>query len=285
MRIGLDFGTTNSGAAYFDGERVRLFRLDPDGQPATVIRSALYITRAHEYLIGRQAIDTYYRQNSGRPRRLVREYAGTLKQIFSDGLEVVDHVYAHIDELQPGRLLRSLKSELAGSYAGTRIFKQSYTLEELVSVFMGEIRRRVEEESGQVVDGVVLGRPVNFVGSQQPQDNQRAEQRLRQAAEMAGFRHVTFELEPVAAALHYELTARRPQNVVVFDLGGGTLDITVMRIGNPGERQVYATGGVGIAGDALDRRIVEHLLLDHFGRNSTWGQEAIPFPASSPRPY
>lgn len=279
MHIGLDFGTTNSGAAYYDGQRVRLFHLDPDGQPATVIRSTLYVTRDHEYEIGRKAIDTYYGQNTGRPRRLVREYTGTLKQVYSDGLEVIDHVYALVDELQPGRLLRSLKSELAGSYAGTRIFRRSYTLEELIAVFLGEIRRRVEEESGQVVDGVVLGRPVNFVGSQQTQSNQRAEQRLRQAAEMAGFRHVAFELEPVAAALHYELIAGHPQNVVVFDFGGGTLDITVMHIGGPDERQVFATGGVGIAGDALDRRIVERLLLDHFGRGSTWGEENIPFPS------
>jgi len=66
--------------------------------------------------------------------------------------------------------------------------------------------------------------------------------------------------------------------VVVFDFGGGTLDITVMRIGLPGEPQVFATGGVGIAGDVFDRRIVEGLLLEHFGRGSTYGKDADAFP-------
>jgi hypothetical chaperone protein len=119
---------------------------------------------------------------------------------------------------------------------------------------------------------------VNFVGSTGEQDNQRAEQRLRRAARMAGFTEVTFELEPVAAAIHYERTIDMPQNVVVFDFGGGTLDITVIRIGGPQERRVFASGGVGIAGDVFDRRIVEGLLLDHFGRGSTWGEESAPFP-------
>jgi hypothetical chaperone protein len=97
---------------------------------------------------------------------------------------------------------------------------------------------------------------------------------------MAGFRDVAFELEPVAAALHYELTLDAPQNIVVFDFGGGTLDITVMRVGdgNKGQRQVFATGGLGIAGDVFDRRIIEGVVLDHFGRGSTWGHDNAPFP-------
>jgi len=120
---------------------------------------------------------------------------------------------------------------------------------------------------------------------------------LRCAAEKAGFRDIAFELEPVAAALHYELTAGKPQNVVVFDFGGGTLDITVMRIGEPGpvlsplslgqrtrgeaegRRRVFATGGLGIAGDVFDQRIIEGLVLHHFGRRSTWGEDAALFPS------
>jgi hypothetical chaperone protein len=69
-----------------------------------------------------------------------------------------------------------------------------------------------------------------------------------------------------------------PQNIVVFDFGGGTLDITVMRIGDQSTHQVFATGGVGLAGDVFDRRIIEGLLLDHFGRGSTWGKENDLFP-------
>ena len=95
---------------------------------------------------------------------------------------------------------------------------------------------------------------------------------------MAGFREVDFELEPVAAALRYELLSSHPQNIVVFDFGGGTLDITVMRVGRGQQRRVYASGGVGIAGDAFDRRIIEGVMLEHFGRGSTWGRAKSPWP-------
>jgi hypothetical chaperone protein len=285
MRIGLDFGTTNSGAATFDGQRVRVFPLDPDSHDPTVIRSTLYVTRDHQISIGQEAINDYYRQNVGRPSRMVRQYIGEIEMTFAEIGTFIKDVYVMVDELTPGRLLRSLKSELSGSYEGTTIFDRYYALEELIAIYLREVRERVEAEAGEAVDGLVLGRPVNFVGGADA-DSQRAEDRLRRAAEMAGFRDVTFELEPVAAALHYELMAGEPQNVVVFDFGGGTLDITVMRIGEPGpglsgvegRRQVFATGGVGIAGDVFDRRIIEGVLLDHFGRGSTWGEDDDPFP-------
>ena len=279
MRIGLDFGTTNSGAAVFDGGQVHLFPLDPTSHDPTVIRSTLYVTRDHQVFIGREAIDTYYRQNVGRPSRMMRQYVGEIEMTFAELGTYVRDVYVLVDELTPGRLLHSLKSELAGSYEGTTIFGRYYALEELLALYLREIRERVEAETGQAVDGVVLGRPVNFAGSGSEADSQQAEDRLGRAAEMAGFRDVAFELEPVAAALHYELTAGRPQNVAVFDFGGGTLDVTVMRIGEPGQRRVFATGGVDIAGDAFDQRIIEALLLDHFGRGSSWGKDGAPFPS------
>jgi hypothetical chaperone protein len=191
----------------------------------------------------------------------------------------VRDVYILVDELTPGRLLRSLKSALSSDHTGTDIFGHVYTLEELIAIYLRALRERVGAELGREVEGVVLGRPVTFVDSGTEADNQRAEDRLRRAAEMAGFREVTFELEPVAAALHYELTVQEPQNVVVFDFGGGTLDITVMRVGGDSAgRQIFSTGGVGIAGDVFDQRIIERLLLDHFGRGTTWGDDEAPFP-------
>ena len=278
MRIGLDFGTTNSGAAVFDGEQVRIFPLDPASHDPTVIRSTLYVTRDHQLFIGQEAVDTYYRQNTGRPSKMVRQYVGEIELTFAELPTFVKDVYVLVDELTPGRLLHSLKSELSSDYEGTTIFGRYYELEELIALYLREIRERVEAETGGTVDGVVLGRPVNFVGGEAQTRNRRAESRLRRAAEMAGFLDIAFELEPVAAALHYELTVEEPQNIVVFDFGGGTLDVTVMRIGEQRQRQVFATGGVGIAGDAFDQHIIAGLMLEHFGRGSTWGQEESPFP-------
>jgi len=181
MRIGLDFGTTNSGAAVFDGQRVRVFALDPASRDPTVVRSTLYITRDHEIFIGQEAIDTYYRQNVGRPSKMVRHYIGEIEMTLADvgsvkGYPVgpatfIRDVYALVDELMPGRLLRSLKSGLATSYEGTTIFGRYYELEELLALYLREIRERVEPETGQAIDSVVLGRPVNFVGSDGEADN------------------------------------------------------------------------------------------------------------------
>jgi hypothetical chaperone protein len=292
MRIGLDFGTTNSGAAALDGQRVHAFALDPHSRDPAVIRSAMYITREHEVYIGQEAIDVYYRQNIGRPSRMGRRYVGEIELTVGDvgtvkGYPIgpttyVRDVYALVDELQPGRLLRSLKSGLATPHEGTTIYNRYYELEDLIALYLRTLRERIEAEAGQAVEGVVLGRPVHFEGSSGRQEtyDRRAEERLRHAALAAGYGEVTFELEPVAAALHYERTIDRPQNVVVFDFGGGTLDITVMRVGRQpaGRRRLYATGGLAIAGDVFDQTIIEGLLLDHFGRGSTWGEEGMPFP-------
>jgi hypothetical chaperone protein len=262
-----------------------------------VLRSALYITRQHQVSIGRQAVDDYYRQNVGRPSRMVQQRIGEIELTVGDvgsvkGYPVgpatfIREVHALVDELTPGRFLHSLKSGLATGYEGTTIFGRYYELDELIATYLWEIRQRVEAQAGQAVTGVVLGRPVHFVDSRGAEDDQLAQERLRRAAHEAGFQEVEFELEPVAAALFYELTLDEPQNVLVFDLGGGTLDITVMRLGEPGQRRVFATGGVGIAGDTFDKRIIQWRLLDHFGRGSTirraYGkdqdEDAIPFPS------
>lgn len=278
MYVGVDFGTTNSGAAYYDGQHVYLLPIDPLASDPTVMRSTLYITREHEITYGQAAIDTYYRQNVGRPSKMVRQWIGEIEMTFAEVGTFIRDVYVMIDELTPGRLLRSLKSGLATGYEGTTIFGRFYALEDLIALYLGHIRELVEEATGRTVDGVVLGNPVNFVGSTVSDDNERARGRLRQAAESAGFREVLFELEPVAAALHYESTIVGTQNVIVFDFGGGTLDVTVMHIGDPDQRRVLATGGVGLAGDIFDRRIVDGLLLEHFGRGSRYGRDGDPFP-------
>ena len=158
MRIGLDFGTTNSGAAAFDGQRVHLFPVDRPSHDPTVIRSTLYITRDHQVFIGQEAIDTYYRQNTGRPSKMVRQYVGEIEMTFAEIGTFVKDVYILVDELTPGRLLHSLKSELTSSYEGTTIFGRYYELEDLIAIYLREVRQRVEAETGEPVDSVVLGR-------------------------------------------------------------------------------------------------------------------------------
>ena len=96
--------------------------------------------------------------------------------------------------------------------------------------------------------------------------DRHAEDTLRQAALGAGFQQVDFELEPVAAALFDEQRLTRPQKVLIFDFGGGTLDITIMRLGDPKKRQVFANGGIDIAGSDFDRAIIQKRMLSQFGK-------------------
>jgi len=285
--IGVDFGTTNSGAAVVEGGEPRAFALDPASRDPAVMPSALYVTREHEIYLGQEAIHTYYRQHVGRPSRMVRQEVGEIEITLSDvgsvkgypvgPQEIVRTVYTMVDALSPGRLLRSLKSALATNYEGTRIYDRVYTLETLIGAYLAGVRERAEEAAGRPVTGIVLGRPVHFTDSEGEEDDRRAEARLRAAAEVAGCKQVRFELEPVAAALHYARGMDAPANLLVFDLGGGTLDITIMRAGG-GLQEVYAVGGLGIAGDTFDRRLTAGMLLDHFGRGSTYGPDRAPFP-------
>jgi hypothetical chaperone protein len=124
---------------------------------------------------------------------------------------------------------------------------------------------------------MVLGRPVHY--STDPKLDQLAIERMRRAGEEAGLPPFTFLPEPTAAALSYASTAHGEQHVLVFDFGGGTLDVTVMRIDERGARDVLATDGVPIGGDIMDRRIVMGKLLTHFGEGATLGPRKMPLPA------
>ena len=264
LRVGIDFGTSNSGVAIYDGNQVRLLDIDRQSVVPGVVKSILYITRDHKYSIGQEAVELYYRQNINRPRRYVKKWAGEL-EFHGAELHYVRDVYVYEDELKPGRLLQYIKTALRkGNYPGTQVFDRYYSLGDLITAYIGELKQRTEALLHEPVTGVVLGRPVQF--SAQPEQDHAAQETLRQAAHEAGFEKVDFELEPVAAATYYELSIQRPQNALIFDFGGGTLDVTILRLGSKDNRQVYASRGIGVAGSDFDQAIIENRLLSHFGK-------------------
>jgi hypothetical chaperone protein len=266
LKVGLDFGTSNSGVAVFDGREVTVLPIDRQNVLPEVVKTVLYITREYQAHIGQEAIRQYYLHNVNRQRRYVRKWAGEIDVRGADMFFVRD-VYVFVDELKPGRLMQYLKTALrmssSGGYEGTQIFERYYKVGELVQVYLSQLKRRAEEILGEPIRGVTLGRPVKF--AETPDQDHRAEETLRQAALAAGFDEVDFELEPVAAALNYEQSIPGPQNVVIFDFGGGTLDIAVMRLGDPKGRRVFASGGVDIAGSDFDLAIIRKRMLPHFG--------------------
>lgn len=265
-KVGIDFGTSNSGVAFFQDGEVHFLPIDRKNVVPEVVKTILYITNDQTVSIGQEAIETYYRHNINRQRRFVKKWAGEIDVRGADMYFVRD-VFVLVDVLKPGRLLQFIKTGLRSEgYEGTMIFERYYSLEEIISVYLRELKKRAEELLGGRIYAATLGRPVHFFDD--PDKDQRSQEVLSRAAYAAGFEQVQFEFEPVAAAYFYELRLDRPSNVLVFDFGGGTLDITIMRLGDPKDRHVFATGGIGIAGSDFDRAIIQKRLEAHFGKDN-----------------
>ncbi len=276
LNVGIDFGTSNSGVAVYDGKDVKLLPVDGFSSMPEVIKTILYITREHECYFGQEAIELYYKHNVNRQRRYVKRAAGEI-EYYGAEMAYIREVYVYVDELLPGRLLQYLKTALRknvpGGYTGTRIFERFYSVGNLIELYLAELKRRSEKIAGDKIHAVTIGRPVKF--SESREADQQAEETLRQAALGAGFTYVDFELEPVAAAIFYEKSLAKPENVLVFDFGGGTLDIAVMRLGDHAGRIVYASGGIDIAGSDFDRAIIQLRMLPFFGHGKVFHQPEI----------
>jgi len=176
-----------------------------------------------------------------------------------------------------GRLMRSLKSLLGSSLLEekTRVPEGMVSFRDVIARFMREMRERAARRLGTDVRRVVLGRPVHFV-DEDPARDTRAQEALVQAATQAGFEEVSLELEPIAAAFDYERRVERETVVLIVDIGGGTSDFTVVRLGPERARRrerhedILATTGVHIGGTDYDRKIsLEHVMpllgLRHIG--------------------
>jgi hypothetical chaperone protein len=268
MIIGMDFGTTNSGMAVYDGRAVNVLPIDPANANARVARTALYITNEQAVTIGRAAVDLYFEHNLGRPVKMQKIWVGEI-EVVADMVYYITDVYVWADALSPGRLFLSIKTGLRDiNYPGTVIGQFYYALEDLIALYLSVAKARAERLLDRELKAVVLGRPVHFAENRE--GDRVAEARLLQAAFRAGYETIYLQYEPVAAAYSYALELDRPENVLVFDFGGGTLDITVMRLGE-GRPRVLAAGGIPIAGDVFDQKLVRAKLPRHFGEGSLYG--------------
>ena len=161
-----------------------------------------------------------------------------------------------------GRLMRSMKSLLGTSMMDehTEVAGRAVPFRTLLAQFIGELKRRAEGTAGREFTRAVLGRPVFFVDDD-PAADQRAQDTLEDIARRAGLREIAFQFEPIAAAFDYESQIAREELVLVVDIGGGTSDFTLIRVG-PGrakraERRddILATSGVHIGGTDFDKAL------------------------------
>lgn len=245
--IGIDFGTSNSLACLIENNKIDFVKY-PDGNISNP--TILYLpAKSKEFYIGNEAVERY------------------LLQMEETGIE--------------GRLMLSIKTLLPDA-------KFDYTLvaghgrltaEDLVARFLFILRRLAERQFSRPFDGVVLGRPVDF--------SELAVERLEKAARIAGFKEVVFWLEPVAAAMAYEMTSTEDELICVVDIGGGTSDICVIET-SPSRSlspdrvdDIRAITGIYEAGDELSSQIMKHKLAARFGAGSTFTSlgKTLPFPA------
>jgi hypothetical chaperone protein len=161
-----------------------------------------------------------------------------------------------------GRLMRSLKSLLGTSMIDehTEVMGRALPFRDLLAQFVGELKRRAERAAGREFTRAVLGRPVFFVDDD-AQADQRAERTLEDIARQAGLRDIAFQYEPIAAAFDYESRISREELVLVVDIGGGTSDFTLIRLGperaSRADRRddILASSGVHIGGTDFDKSL------------------------------
>jgi hypothetical chaperone protein len=232
----IDFGTSNSllAAANRSGHHPPI-PLDPVAEDPSLLRSVLFFPET-------------------------RGPAGTAPALGKAALE------EYVAQGSRGRLVRSLKRFLPmRSFVRTQINARTYSLEELIAIVLRAMRERADRYFGARVTRALLGRPARF--AEDAADDAFAEERLRQAALLAGFTAVAFCPEPVAAARDFRDELSRDTLMLVGDFGGGTSDYSLVMMGQGGFAlsDVLAIGGVSVAGDALDGSLMRRKVARHFG--------------------
>ncbi|MCC6167375.1 MAG: Hsp70 family protein [Caldilineaceae bacterium] len=291
MWLGIDFGTTNTSAAVYDGNKLDYIPLDPHNSSEYNLRSMIYVDNQHRVRLGVDAVQTFLREDTGRPVVLEEKVVGTIENtVASQGFEpgeqggpitIIYDVLIDEDVAIRGRLLQSIKTGLrSAAYQGTKIFGRYYTIEELIAFILRHVRQRSEQILDQPARQALIGRPVTF--SHDPAVDQLAEEKIRRAAHLAGFAQVDFLPEPVAAAAFYANRTSHEQTLLVFDFGGGTLDLTVLKVSAAGQQQVLASLGILVGGDDLDSAIMRGKVAPYFGTQSAidvnFDGRLIPFP-------
>ena len=278
MFAGIDFGTSNSSLALCEREGLRFFTLDPRNLNPRVLPSCTYITRSHGIKVGIEAIEAYLDEETGRKPVWEKRSLGIIEITVGGGgapITYEEEVIAEVDVAANGRLLQSIKTALRdASYEGTLVFDRFYKVEDLIAILLGALRERAEAAAGHPIREAVIGRPVTY--SHDPQVDRRAQAKMRDAALHAGFDDVVFELEPIGGAYLYHQTAPRRENILVFDFGGGTLDMTMIEVGGSAPPETIATHGVLLGGDDLTAALMR-TLFKWFGEGS-FLPDGMPFP-------
>ncbi|WP_163268866.1 Hsp70 family protein [Chelativorans alearense] len=234
FHCGVDFGTTNSTVGLCAGGSDP-FLIPVEGDHITIPSALFFSLEDGSVHFGRSAVHEYM-----------------------DGAE--------------GRFMRALKSILGTSLMKetTQVGRDRMTFQGLIGRFLRHLKERLEQQPHGMPDHVVLGRPVFFVDGDETADR-AAQGQLEAAARAEGFRHIEFQFEPVAAALHFERKLNEEALALVVDIGGGTSDFSVLRLSPERSRatdrrgDILSTSGVHIGGTDFDRCLSIAKVMPHMG--------------------
>jgi len=275
LSYGIDFGTTNSTIALVGTNNKKIeIPIDTNAQDPAVMRSVIYIDPNRKFSFGSEAIKKYLdavKESHGTEYKtvLTGNYIKVLTSV--GGTELVPET-VETEVIPSGRFLQSLKSALSNhSVKKINLFGSDYLIEEIIGMFLSEMKKKADKEIGEVINTAVIGRPIEYVGN----NNDLALKRMKSAAEYAGFKKVSFEYEPIGAAYDYGVNIHTRQNALIFDFGGGTLDISVVRFP---ERKILSNVGMKIGGDYFDAKIFSEKLAHFFGKGVTYGKSRIELP-------
>ena len=292
--IGIDFGTSNSAAAVYDGRSLRLVELEED---SAILPSATYIDRALRTQTGRSAIERYVADNVGRTVELIPEVIGEASLALSgdsggrEGPQVLTRkIYGQPvrDSGLRGRLFRGTK-RLLGREDVRRlmVFDHPFRLVALITPILLRIRNALNDLGAEQPRDGCMGHPVNFEGRAADR-NALALSRLGEAYGHAGFDDTRFFPEPVAAAVGYlhVQPGATGSRILTVDFGGGTLDLCVLeRTGGGTGFRTVTTHGVALGGDRIDQRVFSALLFPLLGKGERWKRRGAERVIETPFPF
>ena len=233
--VGIDLGTTNSVVAAMEGGKPTIIENAEGGRTTP---SIVAFTKKGERLVGllakRQAITNPNNTISSVKRLIGRRYN--------------DEEVQRAKKFLPFKLIAGEHSEVLIEANGKK-----YGTQEISAMILQKLKQSAEDHLGEKVTDVVITVPAYF------NDNQR--EATKNAGKIAGMNVLRIINEPTAAALAYGLEKKKDEKVAVFDLGGGTFDISILEIGKEGVYEVKSTNGnTFLGGDDFDLKIIDWLV-------------------------
>jgi len=235
--IGIDLGTTNSVVAVMEGGEPNVIANEEGGRTTP---SVVAFTKTGERLVGQVA-----------KRQAITNPENT---IFS----IKRFMGRRYDEVKEELKMVPYKVEPEGDHVVIVAQGKKYTPQQISAMILQKLKKAAEDYLGQPIQDAVITVPAYF--------NDAQRQATKDAGKIAGLEVKRIINEPTAAALAYGLDKKKDETIAVYDFGGGTFDISILRVGE-GLIEVEATNGdTHLGGDNLDQRIVDWL-IDEFKKS------------------